>query len=111
MKPLLRAEDFGAVGDGLTLNTAALQRAIDAAALAGGTLTFAPGVYLSGSLFLKSGVTLQLDLGVTLRGSQALKDYPLMPTRIAGIASGEIEGRLGYPGEPELIHRDNLVLV
>jgi glutamate 5-kinase len=31
-------------------------------------------------------------------------------TRIAGIASGEIEGRLGYPGEPELIHRDNLVL-
>lgn len=85
MKPLFRAEDFGAVGDGLTLNTAALQRAIDTAALAGGTLTFAPGVYLTGSLFLKSGITLQLDLGVTLRGSQDLADYPLMPTRIAGI--------------------------
>ena len=31
-------------------------------------------------------------------------------TRIAGVPSSEIAGRLGYPGEPELIHRDNLVL-
>ncbi|MCV2367241.1 glycoside hydrolase family 28 protein [Paucibacter oligotrophus] len=85
MNPQFRAEDFGAVGDGLTLNTAAIQHAIDAAALAGGVLAFSPGVYLTGSLFLKSGITLQLDLGVTLRGSQDLTDYPLLPTRIAGI--------------------------
>ncbi len=85
MAEALQAQDFGAVGDGCMLNTAAIQAAIDAAALAGGRVVFAPGVYLTGAIFLKSGVTLQLDRGVTLLGSQALADYPLMPTRIAGI--------------------------
>lgn len=85
MAEALQAQDFGAIGDGCTLNTAALQAAIDAAALDGGRVVLAPGVYLTGALFLKSGVTLQLDAGVTLLGSQQLADYPLMPTRIAGI--------------------------
>ncbi|MDI4635443.1 glycoside hydrolase family 28 protein [Pelomonas sp. V22] len=85
MAEALQAQDFGAIGDGCTLNTAAIQAAIDAAAVAGGRLVFAPGVYRTGSLFLKSGMALQLDAGVTLLGSQDLADYPLMPTRIAGI--------------------------
>ncbi|MCC2547476.1 glycoside hydrolase family 28 protein [Hymenobacter sp. BT175] len=76
---------FGAVGDGKTLNTAAIQKAIDAAARKGGTVTFAPGQYLTGSLFLKKGVTLNIGKGVTLLGSQELKDYPQIPTRIAGV--------------------------
>ncbi len=77
--------DYGARGDGTTLETASLQRAIDAAASAGGTVTFRPGTYLTGSLFLKSGVTLDIPQGVTLLGSQKLDDYPMLPTRIAGI--------------------------
>lgn len=85
MAEALRAQDFGAVGDGCTLNTAAIQAAVDAAAVVGGRVVFAPGVYLTGSVFLKSGVTLQLDRGVTLLGSQHLADYPLIQTRIAGI--------------------------
>ncbi|RZK44545.1 MAG: glycoside hydrolase family 28 protein, partial [Hymenobacter sp.] len=80
-KTLFAATKYGAVGDGKTMNTKALQKAIDAAAKKGGTVILAPGQYLTGSLFLKKGVTLHLDKGVTLLGSQDLKDYPEMMTR------------------------------
>ena len=79
------ANDYGANGDGGTLNTAALQKAIDAAAVVGGTVTMNPGKYLTGSLFLKSGITLNVPQGATLVGSEKLEDYPLLPTRISGI--------------------------
>ena len=48
-------------------------------------MTLKPGTYLTGSLFLKSGVTLDVAEGVTLVGSEQLKDYPMLATRIAGI--------------------------
>jgi hypothetical protein len=76
---------FGAKGDGKTLDTAAIQRAIDAAMPVGGTVVFDAGTYLSGSIFIKKNVTLRLDKGVTILGSQSLADYPMMPSRIAGI--------------------------
>ncbi|QNH63518.1 glycoside hydrolase family 28 protein [Hymenobacter sediminicola] len=76
---------YGAVADGKTLNTQAIQKAIDAAAKKGGVVTFAPGQYLTGSIFLKKGVTLNIPQGVTLLGSQELKDYPEIPSRIAGV--------------------------
>jgi polygalacturonase len=79
------AAKYGAVGDGKILNTKALQKAIDAAAKQGGVVTLAPGEYVTGSLFLKKGVTLHLDKGVTLLGSQDLKDYPEIQTRVAGV--------------------------
>ncbi len=81
----LNVRDFGAKGDGSTLDTAAIQKTLDAAAKSHGTVVFAPGTYLTGSIFVKSGVTLQLDKGVTLLGSQHIEDYPVMPTRVAGI--------------------------
>jgi polygalacturonase len=84
-KATFAAAKYGAVGDGKTLNTQAIQKAIDAAAKKGGVVTLAPGQYLTGSLFLKKGVELHLDKGVTLLGSQNLKDYPDMKTRVAGI--------------------------
>ena len=68
---------FGAAGDGKQLDTAALQRAVDACAAAGGgTVRFPAGSYLSGTLFLKSNVTLWLEAGAVLLGSTDLKDYP-----------------------------------
>jgi polygalacturonase len=79
------ANDYGAVGDGKAMNTAAIQKTIDAAAGDGGTVTFKPGTYLIGSLFLKSGITLEVPEGVTLIGSESLNDYPMLPTRISGI--------------------------
>ncbi|MDE3105698.1 MAG: glycoside hydrolase family 28 protein [Acidobacteriota bacterium] len=83
--PPVLANQFGAKGDGVTLNTASIQRAIDSAARTHGAVSFAPGTYLTGSLFLKSGMTLEVPEGVTLIGSQRLEDYPMLPTRVAGI--------------------------
>jgi hypothetical protein len=85
-KQLFIANAYGAKGDSATLNSKSIQAAIDAcAAKGGGVVTFKPGNYVTGSVFLKSGVTLRLDSGVVLLGSQNIKDYPIIPTRIAGI--------------------------
>ncbi len=82
----LNPEAFGAVGDGQSLDTAALQAAIDAAAAQAVPLRLTPGRrYRTGSLFLKSGSRLQIPTGTELLGSQDLADYPLIDTRIAGI--------------------------
>src|SRR5690242_17115837 len=83
--PMLKVNDFGAKGDGATLDTVAIQATIDRAAQMGATVRFAPGVYLTGSLFLKSGVTLLIDEGVRLLGSRSLEDYASIRTRVAGI--------------------------
>ena len=75
-----------AVGDGVTNSTKAIQQAIDDCAKRnGGTVSLKPGAYVTGALFLKSNVYLQINSGVTLLASQDDADYPLIPTRVAGI--------------------------
>jgi len=67
---------FGAKGDGVAKDTAAVQRAIDACADGGGgTVCFAPGTYLCGSLHLRNRVTLWLEAGATIKGSKTRSDY------------------------------------
>jgi len=64
------------VGDGTTLNTQAIQRAIDqAAAAGGGTVFLGPGDYLTGTIRLRGNVTVYLENGCTVWGSKDLKDY------------------------------------
>lgn len=85
-KKKFSVNQFGAISDGQSLCTKAIQAAIDACAKAGGgSVVFAPGSYVTGALFLKSNVQLQIDKDVILLGSQDFDDYPEIDTRIAGI--------------------------
>ncbi len=68
--------DFGAIGDGETLNTKAVQKAIDACAVAGGGRVFFPkGQYVLSSVFLKSNVEIVFDDATEILGSLQLSDY------------------------------------
>jgi polygalacturonase len=85
-KTIFRVNDFGKINDTTVVCTKAVQAAIDACAKkGGGIVTFKPGVYLMGSIFLKSNVHLKIDKGVLIKGSQNFDDYPEIDTRIAGI--------------------------
>lgn len=75
---------FGAVGDGVTLNTEAIQRAIDACPYEG-RVVIPPGIFVSGAIFLKGNMTLYLSEGAVLLGSSDTKDYPLMEYRFEGM--------------------------
>jgi polygalacturonase len=67
---------FGAKGDGRTESRDAINKAIDAAAAAGGgTVYFPTGVYLSGTIRLESNVTLQLERGATIEASPDAAQY------------------------------------
>ena len=68
--------DFGAVPDGISLNTKAIQSAIEKAHDAGGGKVIIPsGIFLSGTIHLKSNVELQLQRGATILGSTDINDY------------------------------------
>ena len=68
--------DFGAKGDGKSLCTQAIQNAIDkCAGSGGGAVCLPPGAYLTGTVYLQSNVTLELDTGCTLLGSPDKADY------------------------------------
>lgn len=67
---------YGAVGDGKTLNTTAIQKAInDCRRQGGGKVVFPAGIWLSGTIVLKDSVTLQLSKDARLLGSTDINDY------------------------------------
>ncbi len=77
--------DYGAVGDGKTVNTTAIQDTIDACALAGGGVVQVPeGIFLSGAVFIKPGVNLHIKESGTLKGTTNMADYRLVQTRWEG---------------------------
>jgi polygalacturonase len=72
-----KVEDFGAVNDGKTINTTAIQHAIDSCFKTGGGLVlFSKGDYVTGTIELKSGVMLEIAKGARILGSLNLADYP-----------------------------------
>ncbi len=106
-EPVLSVEAYGARGDGTTNNTKAIQAAIDACPV-GGTVLIPRGVFVSGALYLKSDMTLQVAAGGTLKGSTALADYePQFLNRFEGwelktYASLLNAGRLDHGGPPNV---------
>lgn len=84
-QPVLNVLDFGAKGDGVTKDTAAIQKALDACASnGGGTVLLPEGVFLTGSLVLHANTTLQLSPRANLLGSPDLADYPIETVRWEG---------------------------
>lgn len=78
--PLFEPWQFGATADGKALDSPAINRAIDACTQAGGGVVYVrPGVYRSGTIILKSNVTLYLEAGAVILGSVDLRDYTPQP--------------------------------
>ena len=78
--------DSGAVADGQTVNTKAIQSAIDACASSGGGVLVVPkGTFLSGALFFKQGVNLLVEKDGVLKGTANPDDYPQVNTRWEGV--------------------------
>jgi polygalacturonase len=77
--------DYGAVGDGQTLNTKAIQSTIDRCAADGGGMVVIPkGNFLTGAIFLKQGVNLHVEKDGVIKGSIEPNDYPQVDTRWEG---------------------------
>jgi DNA sulfur modification protein DndE len=89
LEPIFRKDTFnilkyGARPDGQTLNTAAIQKAIDACSEKGGTVLIPRGLWLTASLELKSNVNLHVAQGALVQFSSKLSDYHLIKTTWEG---------------------------
>ena len=112
------ARDYGAVGDGKTLNTAALQAAIDACG-PGEEVLVAGGIYRTGALRLHSDLRLRIDAGAEIRGTENPEDYlPKIPSRFEGtemecyrslLNLGEMDHSGGYVCRNVLIYGGGVI--
>ncbi|HSK95492.1 MAG TPA: glycosyl hydrolase family 28 protein, partial [Euzebyales bacterium] len=90
--------DHGAAGDGVSDDTAAIQAALDAAEGTGGSVYLGDGVFLSGTIRLRSDTTLHIDDDAVLLGSQDDARYPRLTPSTTGTprVGGNIEKALVY---------------
>lgn len=79
-------KDFGGVGDGLTLNTLAFEKAMAALAnKGGGTLNVPFGVWYTGPIIFRSNINLHLDKGALILFTSDFTAYPLVKTSFEGL--------------------------
>lgn len=89
--------NFGAVGDSITLNTASIQAAIDSCSNSGGgQVLISQGIYLTGTLRMKSNVDLHIDSSATLKGSPSLSDYPTITPQLRTYTDAYVQRSLIY---------------
>jgi len=90
----LNVKDFGALGDGTTKDTLAIQQTLDrCSVLGGGEVLLPAGQFLTGPLLLRSNTTLRLDEQASLLGSPDVDDYPLSQVRWEG---KWVKGRVAF---------------
>lgn len=102
------ATRFGARADGRTLDTAAIQRAIDSCAKrGGGVVLLSGGIFLSGTIILKDHITLRIEPGATLLASPRIEDFVAFPA--ADVPKIFIDGSTQNKGNGpyHLIHAEN----
>jgi polygalacturonase len=93
-------KDYGAVGDGQTLNTGAIEKAIAACNMAGGgTVLIPPGLWLTGPIELKSNVNLHADRGALITFSTDHTQYPMIDGKPKILLSGNKLENVGITGE------------
>jgi polygalacturonase len=82
---MVKISDFGAVGDGRTMNTDAIASAIQQSAKNGGGVVDVPsGMWLTGPIRLESNIELRLETGAVILFSKKFEDYPLFKRPING---------------------------
>ena len=98
---------YGAKGDGKTVNTKILQDVIDRCSSNGGGTVYVPaGVFVTGTIFMRSHVMLHLEQGAVLRASDNLDDYPGVRNR-RGLSFHGYEERYGETPESFGMFEDN----
>lgn len=106
MNTLLNVCDYGVIGDGKTNNTQSIAKVIELAhEQGGGTVYFPPGRYVTGTIELKDNMTLFLDSGAVILGSDDPKDYPM-------ITKETLPGynREGHSGLVKALKRSNVTI-
>ncbi|CAM4514351.1 glycosyl hydrolase family 28-related protein [Paenibacillus typhae] len=92
---------YGAAGDGVTVDTRAIQQAIDEChGSGGGTVVLSGGTFVSGTIFLKSNVNLQLSPSALLLASPDIRDFAEDVVNVSISGQGEINGNAEkFPNE------------
>lgn len=114
---IYKVEDFGAIGDGITVNSLEIQEAIDICSkFGGGIVLFSSGDYVTGTFQLKNGVMIEIAEEARILGSTELKDYPEKVEKFKSVMSENHKFRqsliyaegaknIGIRGEGEIYFR------